>query len=112
MGFSVWHRSETNTKHGNEADIPAVVDGLLRELEDAQLEVPQDKVGVSSGNWSLEVWGSGLLSLADMSRVAGSQCDVEFEVRRWAAGRSDVARVMALVAAGRVEEVLAQPGWV
>jgi hypothetical protein len=112
MTFRAWHRDGPTTTHGSDADVPAVVDGLLNEFEGERPQWPHDKVEVGSGSWSLVVWRSGLLSLADLSRVAGSQCDVEFELRRWAADPADAARVMALVAAGRPEAVLAQPGWV
>jgi len=111
MAFRAWDRTGTISFHGDDANIPAVLDHLLRELE-AESHDGRTAVSVGWGEWNLEAWESGLLSLEDRSRVAGSQCDQEFEVRRWAADRDEVARIMALVAAGHVKEALALPGWV
>ena len=115
MSFLVRHRYGSNTRHGDDADVPAVVDRLLRELECEQFEEDDDEhteVSIERDDWGLSVWVSGLLSLGDLSWITGSDDDKPLpEACRRATDRAEAARVMALVASGRAAEVLASPGW-
>jgi hypothetical protein len=117
MGFRTTDRYGGRDQYGDVADIPAVVDGLLAELETEQFEEPDDEhaeVSVGFGDWSLSVHVSGLVSLHDNSWIGpGGKVGKPIPaLHRWATTRKAVAGMLAMLARGEVEALRAKPGWV
>jgi hypothetical protein len=117
MGFRTTGRYGGRDRHGDDADIPAVVDALLEELEAEQFEKPDDEhaeVSIGFGDWSLSVHISGLVSLHDNSWIGpGGKLGTPIPVlHRWATTRKAVAGMLAMLARGEVEALRAKPGWV
>jgi hypothetical protein len=115
MAFSVRTRYGAHVSHGDGADVKAVVEKLLRELEFEQFDEPDDEhdsVSVVFGDWAVSVRVSGLLTLSDLSWVTGvpgaaPPPELHMRARR----RVDVVRLLCQLARGRIEKVRAA-AWV
>ena len=117
MAFRTTDRYGGRDHYGDDADVPAVAEGLLEELETEQFEEPDDEhaeVAVSFGDWTLSVHVSGLLSLQDLSWIGpGGKLGRPIPpLCRWAKTRKGVADMLAMLARGEVEQLRAKSGWV
>jgi hypothetical protein len=113
MPFVVTTRYGADKKYGADADISAVVEGLIQQLETEQFDEPDDEhtqVAISYGNWSVTVQVSGLMVLADLSWITGREDDVPIEelfIR--ADSRRQASRMLTRIAQGDVEGVRSEP---
>lgn len=109
MPFIVKTRYGAEEKYPDDADIPAIVESLIHELETEHYEEPDDEhtqVAISNRDWSVTVQISGLMTLDDLSRITGSDDDVPSEelfIR--ANSRSQAIEMLTLIAKGDIERV-------
>lgn len=114
MAFRTTDRYGGMDRHGDDADIPGVVDGLLEELETEQFEEPDNEhaeIAVSFGDWTLSVHVSGLVFLQDLSWLESGGTPVP-PLYRWAGTREGVAGMLVMFARGEIEQLRDEPGWV
>ncbi len=112
MSFTTKTRYGAEESYPDDADIPAVVESLIRELETEQFEEPDDEhyqVAVGYGDWAVTVTIYGLMILDDMRELADGRPGLELFKR--AASREEAANLLTLMARGQVEAVRAA-GWV
>lgn len=112
MAFTTKTRYGSMESFPDNADIPASVESLLRELETEQFEEPDNEhyqVAVGCGDWAITVTVSGLMILDDMRETPEGQPGPELFKR--AASREEAANLLTLMARGDVETVRAA-GWV
>jgi hypothetical protein len=83
MPFVVKTRYGAEERYEDDADIPAVVDALIQELETEHDEDEPDdehtQVAISNGDWAVTVQVSGLMTLDDLGWITGSDDDVPSE---------------------------------
>jgi hypothetical protein len=109
MPFKVKSRYGAEEKHLDDADIPAVVERLIHELEAEFYDEPDDEhtqVAISNGDWSVTVQISGLLTLDDLGWITGCDDDVPSEelfIR--AKSRSQAVEMLTRIAKGDIERV-------
>lgn len=114
MPFEAKSRYGADEVFESDADILAVVERLVGELESEAFDEPDDEhsqVAVSRGDWSLTVHVSGLMVLEDLRGITGSPDDVLAPaLYRRAQSREEAVQMLSLAAAGRFEHLVAV-GW-
>lgn len=112
MPFIVKFRYGAEEKYSDDADIPAVVERLIHELETEFYDEPDDEhiqVAISNGDWSVTVQVSGLMTLDDLGWITGNDADVPLdELFIRAKSRSQAVEMLTLIARGEIEEVRSQ----
>jgi hypothetical protein len=111
MAFTAKTRYGAMERYTDDADIPAVVESLIRELETEQFEEPDDEhyqVAIGYGDWAVTVTVYGVMILDDMRALPGGRLAPELFKR--AASREEAAHLLALIARGDVDAVRAA-GW-
>jgi hypothetical protein len=112
MPFLVKTRSGARVIYPDVADIPTVVESLIRELETEHHDEPDDEhtqVAISNGDWSVTVQVSGLMTLDDLGRITGGDEDVPPEtlfIR--ARSRRQAVEMLTLIAEGDIEKARAE----
>jgi hypothetical protein len=105
MSFYIRHRFG-----GDDRDPPPeALDALLAELDEDPDDTEHPDVGVvHESDWAISVYANGLVTLENVE-------DLDIEPRHLrAVDRSDARRLLALMAQGRLEEILAdqwEPGY-
>jgi hypothetical protein len=108
----------TKTRYGavesypDDADIPAIVESLIRELETEQFEEPDDEhyqVAIGYGDWAVPVTVYGLMILDDMRELPNGPPGPELFKR--AASREEAVTLLTLMAQGEIDAVR-KAGWV
>lgn len=120
MAFITTDRYGGMDRHGDDADIAAVIRGLLEELEVEDSDEPDNEhaeVAVSHGDWALSVHVSGLMSLQDLSHLTsdpnrGKRVRRVPPLFRRAKTRNGVTQMMTMLARGEIERLRAKAGWV
>ena len=116
MAFRTTDRYGGVDRYDDDADVPAIVESLLQELETEQFEEPDNEhaeISVSYDDWALSVHVSGRLTLDDLSWITGSDDDIAIPpLCQRAASRQTVAAMLTMMAQGQLEELRAIPGWV
>lgn len=112
MTFTSKTRYGSEESYTDEGEIPAVVEGLIRELETEQFDEPDDEhyqVAIGHGDWAVTVTVYGLMILDDMRDMDhGGFGEESF---RRAGSREEAIAMLTLMANGKIEEVKAA-GWV
>src|SRR5271169_2170754 len=113
MVFRTTDRYGGTDRYVDDADISAVVNGLIAELETEEFEEPDNEhaeVAVSRESWTLSVHVSGLLSLQDLSWIGpGGKLGPRIpSLHRWARTRKGVADMLALLACGEIDKLRAK----
>ncbi len=112
MAFTAKTRYGAMASYADDADAPAVVESLLRELETEQFEEPDDEhfqVAIGYGDWAVTVTVYGLMILDDLREPP--EGEPAPELFRRAASREEAAALLILLARGQVDAVRAA-AWV
>lgn len=109
MAFGTKTRYGATPRYDDGADIEAVVEDLIEELETEQFDEPDDEhtqIAVSHGNWCITVFVSGLIGLDDFTGV-----EVPFNsLYLRAQDRTAVKRLLCQLARGEIVQMRAA-GW-
>jgi hypothetical protein len=110
MAFTATTRFGATQHHADDADIPAVVESLLRELEAEPFGQPSDRdevaiahrdeVAIAHRDWAVTVTAAGLMILNDRREPDGW---LALQLYQWAVSREEATRILTLVARGEVE---------
>lgn len=112
MAFTAKTRYGAMESYPDDADIPAIVESLIQELETEQFEEPDDEhyqVAIRYGDWAVTVTVYGLMILDDMRETPDGQPGPELFKR--AASREEAANLLAVLARGDTQAVQGA-GWV
>jgi hypothetical protein len=112
MAFTTKTRYGAMQTYSDGADIPAIVEWLIRELETEQFAEPDDEhyqVAIGHGDWAVTVTVYGLMILDDLRETVGGQPGPELFKR--AGSREEAVALLTLMARGQVEAVRSA-GWV
>jgi hypothetical protein len=116
MSFSIKTRYGAMERFDDRADIPAIVERLIRELETEQHDGPDDEhtqVAVSNEDWSVTVQVSGLMTLSVMRLIEAMVHDPSIklpeELPIRAKSRQEVFDSLSMMARGEVEAVRSAP---
>jgi hypothetical protein len=111
MPFLVKTRYGAMVIYPDVADIPTVIESLIRELETEHHDEPDDEhtqVAISNGDWSVTVQVSGLMTLDDLGRITGGDDDAPSEeLFLRARSRGQAVEMLTLIAEGNVDRVRA-----
>ena len=112
MAFTAKTRYGSMDSYADDAEIPVVVESLIRELETEDSGEPDDEhtqVAVQYGDWAVTVTVFGLMILDDMRNMKeGGFGEALF---KRAASRTEAVAMLTLMANGKVQDVRAA-GWV
>lgn len=111
MAFTTKTRYGAMESYPSTAEIAAVVESLIRELETEQFDEPDDEhyqVAIGHDDWAITVTVYGLMILDNMHESAEGEPGTE--LFRRATSREEVTRLLTLMARGEVEAVQAA-GW-
>jgi hypothetical protein len=106
--FIVKTRYGAMERYPDDADIPAIVERLIHELETESYEEPDDEhtqVAISNGDWSVTVQVSGLMTLDHLGSIERNH-DVPYqELFIRAKSRSEAVEMLTSIAGGEIEKV-------
>lgn len=106
MSFTTKSRYGAMESHPDTADVAAVVESLIRELETEQFDEPDDEhhqVAVGHGDWAVTATVYGLMILDDLRDPP----DDGPELYKRATSREEVVGLFTLMARGQIEAVQA-----
>lgn len=116
MFFSIKTRYGAMEQFDDGADIPTIVEQLIRELETEQFDEPDDEhtqVAVSNEDWSVTVQVSGLMTLSDMRLIEAMVRDPSIklpeELHIRAKSRQEAFDMLSMMARGEIEAVRSAP---
>lgn len=112
MGFTTKTRYGAMKSYPDDANISAIVESLIHELETEQFEEPDDEhyqIAIGRGDWAITVTVYGLMILDDMREMPDGQPGAELFKR--AASREEATALLTLMAQGQFEAVRVA-GWV
>jgi hypothetical protein len=116
MPFSIKTRYGAMEQFDDRADIPAIVERLIWELETEQFDEPDDEhtqVAVTNEGWSVTVQVSGLMTLSDMRLIEAMVNDPSIELPEElhirARSRREAFDMLLMMARGEVESVRPAP---
>ena len=115
MTFLTKTRYGAQERYEDGADVAAIVEALIIELETEKFDEPDDEhtqVAVEHGDWAVTVMVSGLMVLDDLSEVAGRPDDQRSAARYLRPqSRDEASQMLQLMAEGRLDSVRDAP-WV
>ncbi len=103
MAFTTKTRYGAMEQYPDTADVPAVVESLIHELETEQFDEPDDEhyqVAIGYGDWGVTVTVYGLMILDDVRHESDRPA-----LYKRATSRGEAARLLTLMARGDIEAV-------
>ncbi len=106
MAFNTKTRYGAMESYADDADIPVIVESLIRELETEQFEEPDDEhyqVAIGNSDWAVTVTVYGLMILDDLRELPNGE--VAPALFKRATSREEVVSILTLLAKGQVDAV-------